>query len=180
MIDVGFVGFEKRKKVIDIFRHMVNKFSKEEIMINKISAENISNENVDFKKYNIIIFEADFFERQSNKIINFANLSPNSILVVNYDDKSFLKIVRGEIFKLITYGFNNKSCITASSVQDGEEYLCCIQRSFCNFLGKAVEPHEIRVIIKKYRIKNIYTILILISAILMCGIDCISEDKIIL
>lgn len=180
MISIGFVGFDKRKKVIDIFKHIVNKFSKEEIIIKEISAENIEQKDLDLENCNIIVFETNFFEKCINKIINFTNLSPKAILIVNYDDKSFFQILRGEFCRLITYGLNNKSCITASSIQDGGEYICCIQRSFFDFFEKLIEPHEFIVVLKKYKVKNIYTVLILASVVLMCGIDCFLEDKIVL
>ena len=53
MISVGFVGFEKRKKVMDIFKHMVNKFSKEDNRVKIIDKEEKSS-----KQYYLLDFSS--------------------------------------------------------------------------------------------------------------------------
>jgi len=106
MIVVGFVGFEKKRKVVDIFRHIINKFSQEQITVKKIYLKNLVDNEVDFENYDIIIFESYFFEKELKEEITLTNLSTNSVVIINYDDRKFSEFLRGKIFKLITYGFS--------------------------------------------------------------------------
>jgi len=75
------------------------------------------------------------------------SLGSEDFLIVNADDKKIFtmldEIPMPENFKakLITYGFNNRACITASSVtNDGVQV--CIQRGFQGIDGAEREPHE--------------------------------------
>lgn len=66
---------------------------------------------------------------------------------------------------VITYGFGNKSTITASSV-DEEKMLLCLQRGINNIQNKAVEPQEIS-IKKNENEKNEYLYMIIGSIMLL-------------
>ena len=68
-------------------------------------------------------------------------VSSDGYLVVNADDKAIFPYLSGGSAKLITYGFNNKACITASSVtHDGLQV--CIQRGFTALDGTQQDPQE--------------------------------------
>jgi len=67
-------------------------------------------------------------------------LSKEGFLVVNADDKKiFAYLPPGS--KLITYGFNNKASVTASSVTD-DGLQVCIQRAFTGLGGSTCDPQE--------------------------------------
>lgn len=68
----------------------------------------------------------------------------DDIILLNSDDKNNLKLPRGSRARVITYGLNNKACVTASSILD-EELLSvqfCIQRSLPTLSGKVIEEQE--------------------------------------
>jgi len=67
-------------------------------------------------------------------------LVPEGYLVVNADDKAIFPYLP-QAAKLITYGFNNKACITASSITD-EGLHVCIQRTFMGLDGDQRDPQE--------------------------------------
>jgi len=67
-------------------------------------------------------------------------LAPEGYLVVNADDKAIFPYLPGGT-RLITYGFNNKACITASSVTDDSLHIC-IQRTFTALDGGQRDPQE--------------------------------------
>jgi len=68
-------------------------------------------------------------------------LTGDDFLVVNADDKGIFPLLGNSSAKLITYGFNSRACITASSVtNDGVQV--CIQRGFIGADGVAREPQE--------------------------------------
>ncbi|MCL1884693.1 MAG: hypothetical protein FWF81_13200 [Defluviitaleaceae bacterium] len=73
------------------------------------------------------------------------SLGSDNFLIINADDTSIFSMLENitmpENYKLITYGFNNRACITASSVtNDGVQV--CIQRGFTTICGEEREPHE--------------------------------------
>jgi len=68
-------------------------------------------------------------------------MSHEGYLVVNADDKEIFPYLSPRRAKLITYGFNNKACITASSITDDGLHVC-IQRSFSTLDGATRDPQE--------------------------------------
>jgi len=68
-------------------------------------------------------------------------LAQEGYLVVNADDKAIFPYLSPSNARLITYGFNNKACITASSVTDDSLHIC-IQRAFTALDGAERDPQE--------------------------------------
>jgi len=68
-------------------------------------------------------------------------LAPEGYLVVNADDKAIFPYLAPSNARLITYGFSNKACITASSVTDASLHIC-IQRAFTALDGAQRDPQE--------------------------------------
>ena len=68
-------------------------------------------------------------------------MTPDGYLVVNADDKNIFPYLQPRRAKLITYGFNNKACVTASSITDDGLHIC-IQRSFETLDGITRDPQE--------------------------------------
>jgi len=116
---------------------------------------NVLKNKYDIKKVNFIDLE---------RMENFKNIKFDIILISNlkeyYKNNNFKKIVSNthtavintDIKKnlqtldyyngtVITYGFNQKATITASSV-DGDNISICIQRVIENIKGQKIEPIE--------------------------------------
>ena len=68
-------------------------------------------------------------------------MTSEDYLVVNADDKAIFTYLSPNQARLITYGFNNKACITASSVSDDGLHVC-IQRGFPALDGGQQDPQE--------------------------------------
>lgn len=68
-------------------------------------------------------------------------LSKSGYLVVNADDKTIFPYIVPANAKVVTYGFNNKACITASSISD-DSLQICIQRGFTALDGAIKDPQE--------------------------------------
>ena len=62
--------------------------------------------------------------------------------------------------KTISFGYNSKSDITVSSVEEDEK-LICIQNTIESIFGRKIEPQEIKVNVKSD--VNIYNIMIIIA-----------------
>lgn len=68
-------------------------------------------------------------------------LGQNDYLVVNADDKDIFPLLKGSTAQIITYGFNGRACVTASSVSD-DGLQVCIQRAFYGIDGTERLPQE--------------------------------------
>ena len=68
-------------------------------------------------------------------------INNSKYLVINTDIKYDLKILDKININVITYGFNSKTTITASSINE-ESILVCIQRNIKNINGKLIEQQD--------------------------------------
>lgn len=64
--------------------------------------------------------------------------------VLNSDIKENLPLLDNLDLTLITYGYNQKATITASSVEENKMMLC-LQRSIKNVYNEEIEPQEIEI-----------------------------------
>jgi hypothetical protein len=77
-------------------------------------------------------------------LINSVKMLPDSAyLILNTDKREILPLLPSgrEVYKLLTYGFNGKACVTASSMMDGM-LQACVQRGFVTMDGNLCEPCE--------------------------------------
>jgi len=65
----------------------------------------------------------------------------NRFFIINPDQKDILACATNSQSLLITYGFNNKVCVTASSVMENEIQIC-VQRELPTLSGGLVEQQE--------------------------------------
>ena len=124
---------EKNKKKIK--KKIKQKIEKENVVnINEKNIENIKN-----IKFKIIVLNKGI----DNK--NIKNILLNAeYLILNSDINVKIDLIENLDLKVITYGFNSKSTVTASSVTE-EEMLICVQRNIINIKGKKIEPQEINI-----------------------------------
>ena len=69
------------------------------------------------------------------------SLTNEDFLIINTDEVDIFATLERNCAKVITYGFNSRACITASSVTDDSLQLC-IQRAFVDWTGKVRSPQE--------------------------------------
>ena len=133
MFFIGIVSEEKNEKHIkDILKQKIE--NENVVFINEKNIENIKN-----IKFKIIVLNNGI----DNK--NIKNILLNAeYLILNSDINVKIDLIENLDLKVITYGFNSKSTVTASSVTE-EEMLICVQRNIINIKGKKIEPQEINI-----------------------------------
>ena len=91
-------------------------------------------------------------------------------VILNADEKNIAGLKVHKPVKLITYGLNPKSTVTASSINmDGRVSVqCCIQRSFMSFFGDILEPQEFLISSADISL-SVYDVLAAVSVSLLCG-----------
>lgn len=104
------------------------------LFVKEKSVENIKN----------IKFETIILARQFKNVEMLRKiLKSATYVIVNSDIESNLQLLENIKATVITYGFNSKATITASSVGE-EEMMLCIQRTWQDKMGKNIEPQEIK------------------------------------
>ncbi|MDR1643597.1 MAG: hypothetical protein LBT59_28200 [Clostridiales bacterium] len=92
-----------------------------------------------------------------------------SVLVMNPDCKEVLRESSQSPGLVITYGFNSKACVTASSVMDNEMQIC-IQRDLPTLNGSHLEQQEFSVAVDTLE-KDPLHLLAAFAAIMVCNAD---------
>lgn len=105
---------------------------------------------VDFE-FDVVIFTTDdkgtnIFEENRDFCAGIINhLHNNGTVLYNSDFTVPPEIFQRRAFHMITYGFNSKASITASSVGDSltdDFFLCSLQRSTIDIQKRVLEPQE--------------------------------------
>lgn len=140
-----FIGIISDKDYNKIESELYKKLNEKEYNIININNETIQNiKNVKFDI--ILITNVDFLTSENNE--NLKKILNNSkYLIINTDIKNDLQILEEIEINVITYGFNSKTTITASSINE-ESILVCIQRNIKTIKGNLIEQQDKRVDIK--------------------------------
>ena len=140
MFFIGIISEEKNEKYIkEMLKHNIN--NSNVIFINEKNIDNIKN-----VKFKIIVLNKELINKNLESILLNAEY-----LILNSDIN--VKLVENLNLKVITYGFNSKATVTASSITE-EEMLVCIQRNIVDMYNNKFEPQEIN--IEKNELLDIY------------------------
>lgn len=119
-----------------------------EIMyIREKNIENIKNIRLDTLVLNQTIDKIEIIQK-------IVNNTKNLVLNIDLNENNF------EDVNLISFGYNSKSDITISSIEE-DEVLICIQNTITSIYGRKIEPQEIKVNVKSDI--NVYNIMIIIA-----------------
>ena len=136
----GIIREEKNEKYIKGMRRQ-NINNSNVIVINEKNIDN--SKNVKFK---IIVLNKELINKNLESILLNAEY-----LILNSDIN--VKLVENLNLKVITYGFNSKATVTASSITE-EEMIVCMQRHIVDMYNNKFEPQEIH--IQKNELLDIY------------------------
>lgn len=137
-----YIKLNKNLKINNIF------------FINDKSINNMKN-----IKFDTILILDDKYNIESESVLQ--KLIMNSkYIIIQSEIQDKLNFIENKELNLITFGFNHKSTVTASSTEL-ENIMICIQRNIKDMNGSIIEPQEILVETKKYDINIIMGISIL-------------------
>lgn len=148
------VGIVAKKREIQAIRREIKENNIEIIEITEESIKNIR--NIKFEE--IIFLQNINLEEDEYKYMNEI-ISDTQYLILNGDIEidALKRIELQKPIKLITFGFNSKSTITISSVNE-EKIIVCIQRDIEKANGEILESQEKQLI--NQNIKKIYNNLV--------------------
>lgn len=132
-----FVGLiTDKKSESDFINYLDNKIYKNVIIINNKNINNIKN-----IKFDTVLIN----KKVSGKSDVLKKILSNSNnLIINSDISTDLWLIANSNSNVITYGFNPKSTVTASSLENDDAFIC-VQRNIKNVSNKTIEPQEIKV-----------------------------------
>lgn len=140
MFFIGIISEGKSEKYVkEILKQNIN--NSNVIFINEKNIDNIKN-----IKFKIIVLNKELINKNLESI-----LLNSEYLILNSDINT--KLVENMNLKVITYGFNLKATVTASSITE-DEMLVCIQRNIIDMNNNKFEPQEIN--IDKDKLLDIY------------------------
>lgn len=134
-----FIGIISGKDFNKIARELYKILDEKDFNIIEITNEAIENiKNVKFDA--ILITNASLIPMDKKESLKKV-ISNTKYLVINTDTGNDLKILEEANINVITYGFNSKNTITASSIKQ-DNILVCIQRNIININGKTIEQQD--------------------------------------
>ena len=133
---IGIIAEERKSNIIK--KQIVERLKIDENLIILIKEKNI--ENIKNIKFDTIILDRKFNNEKKLKIV----LENVKYLIINCDVVKSFNVLNDIEINVITYGFNSKATITASSVGE-EEILVCLQRNIINAKKQKVEPQEVKI-----------------------------------
>jgi UDP-N-acetylmuramyl tripeptide synthase len=152
-----------------------------EILVLKINIEDVAKKTFSALHFDIIIY-TDKVDNGKGTYLNnyseilfevFSLLDKKAIVIVNVDDTKLISFLQGMECYIVTYGFNKKASITASSTGDSvykDNFMCCLQRTISTKQGQLVEPQEY-VISMEIENSDPYNILAAAAFAIVNGID---------
>lgn len=149
----SLIGLDYRK-VPEYIREL--KKNGVEILMIGIKLNDLMHEVFSGFNFDVIIFvnKADEITEDDNGNKNelieklFLLTDDKGTVILNADDHERISLLQGKRYSVLTYGFNSKASVTASSIGEGiyrESFICCLQRTLLTKDGNVVEPQEFEI-----------------------------------
>ena len=139
MAFIGIITSNKNEEILkkSVLNILKNSQTKHNVIV--INEENIGNmKNI---KFNSINMNKENNIKENKKIILKQILKNTKYLIVNSDVYTRLDMITNINIAVITYGYNLKATVTASSINE-EKILLCIQRNIKVDNKIDIEPKE--------------------------------------
>ena len=135
---MSFIGIISDEAVENsIRREILEKLKLRESSVLFIKEKSI--DNIKNIKFETIIIARKF----KNAEILKKMLENAKYVIINSDIENNLNILENIKATVLTYGFNSKATVTASSVED-DDIILCLQRTLQTKSGKNIEPQEMK------------------------------------
>ncbi len=160
------IGIFANRSKFEIMKHKLeNKMNLKNMQLLNINMKNIENmKNISFETI-VITNEINITNIETEKILSKI-CNHCKYIIMNADIELYLPIQQNNKINCITYGLNQKSTITISSVQE-EKALIYIQREIKNIKGMEIEMGELSINLEEYQHVEIEILLAIYSIYLI-------------
>lgn len=159
---MSFIGIVANSKNFELIKYYLCNGRKEiAYQIIHISPKSI--ENIKNIKFDLIVITSSIENISDKKEIIEKLCSKSKYLILNSDISIQLEFLKEEKVTVITYGLNQKSTVTISSI-DEESVLIALQRNIKNIFEQNIEMGEKRILLdenNKLSPQNILVIFII-------------------
>ena len=139
---MSFIGIiTDKKNENDIVSYLHDNFTKKNIKETVIIINNKNINSIKNIKFDSLLINKKLTGK--SEVVKKL-LSNSNNLIINSDIDTGLNTVENTNSNVITYGFNPKATVTASSLEN-DDALICIQRNIKNINNDVLEPQEIKV-----------------------------------
>ena len=164
MLFVGVIGESKDYKLLN--RKIKKEVDKLQEKLELISIDDKSIDNLKNVKFDTIVI-LSFPNKLNNKVCEIRKILEScKYLIINADidiDKTLIEELQ---FDILTFGLNQKSTITASSIGDSN-IIVCLQRNIKNEYQELIEPNEFNIKYNENIDNNVYNCLAYFSILLL-------------
>ncbi len=162
-----FIGIFSNHSEFEMIKQNIIKIVKrKDLEIIHISSKNIENmKNIIFET--IVLCNQEKMNHVQKNILNII-CSNCMFIIVNADVFCNTEIISNKKTNCISYGLNQKSTITISSIQEDKAILS-IQRNIRNLQQKVIEMGEISIDLEQYKRNNIENLLAIFTVYLIYG-----------
>lgn len=170
---MSFIGIVSDNKCFEIIKEKIkeNDYNKR---INLIHINNKSIENMKNIKFEMMIINNEIEKLKGYKS-NLEKMCSNSeYLLINTDINKTFDILREGKTNIITYGLNQKSTVTVSSIGE-TDVLIYLQRSVKNKKNQLLDVEEKRIRLKENNKCKIYELMIIYILLIIYNYDIIEE-----
>ena len=152
-----FIGiFSNHLEYEMIKQNVIKIVNRKDLELIHISSKNIENmKNIVFETI-VLCHQKNINDEQKNILNKFC--SNSMFIVVNADVFCNTKMISNKKINCISYGLNQKSTITISSIQE-EKAILSIQRNINNLEQKTIEMGEVEIDVGQYKPNQIENIL---------------------
>ncbi len=160
-----FIGIFSNHSEYEIIKQNIIKIlDRKDLELIHISSNNIQNmKNIVFET--IVLCHQENMNDEQKSVLN--KLCSNCMfIIVNADAFCKTKMIGNKKTNCVSYGLNQKSTITVSSIQEDKAILS-IQRNINNLEKKTIEMGEMEVDVKKYKLDQIENILAIFAIYLV-------------
>lgn len=135
---MSFIGIICTPKQERYIKQILNSSISSNIIL--LKEENIDNfKNITFETIAIFSNKSNAFEKKETML---KILQKAKYIIINADEEIIVEGIENIKSNIISYGFNTKSTVTASSVDD-DSMLICLQRAITSRIGNKIEEQEI-------------------------------------
>ena len=162
-----FIGiFSNHSEFEMIKQNIIKIVNRKDLEVIHISSKNIENmKNIIFET--IVLCNQEKMDHVQKTILN--KICSNCMfIIVNADVFCNTEIISNKKTNCISYGLNQKSTITISSIQEDKAILS-IQRNIRNLQQKVIEMGEISIDLEQYKRNNIENLLAIFTVYLIYG-----------
>ena len=164
MLFVGVIGENKDYRLLN--KRIKKEISKFKEKLELIDIDDKSIDNLKNVKFDTIVI-LSFPKKLKNKIYEIRKILEGcKYLIINADIDRNKTLIEELQFDILTFGLNQKSTITASSIGDNN-MIICLQRNIKNVYQELIEPNEFNIKYNENIDNNVYNCLAYFSILLL-------------